>query len=128
TSAPRSARSIVPNGPAPYCSTAMTVTPVSGSGCDEFMAGSYPVPLDQPLGDYETLNLVRALADDEERGIAIQALDDELLAVTVAAMNAHRFERVLNRCFGRKQLGHARLVVASLAAIQGLGRLPDQKT
>ncbi len=31
TSAPWSARNIVPNGPAPYCSTASTRTPVRGS-------------------------------------------------------------------------------------------------
>src|SRR6185436_12836266 len=31
TSAPRSPSSMLPNGPAPYCSTAMTRTPASGS-------------------------------------------------------------------------------------------------
>src|SRR5690606_23273901 len=91
TSAPRSARSMVPKGPAPYCSTAITVTPVSGRRSDEFdMSCSDSVALDQPLGDHEALNFVRTFTDDEERRIAIKALDREFLAVSVAAVNAHR--------------------------------------
>src|SRR5690606_37688975 len=120
---------MVPKGPAPYCSTAITVTPVSGRRSDEFnMPGSNSVALDQPLGDHDTLDLIRAFADDEERRIAVKALDWEFLAVPVAAVNAHRLKRVLDGRFGREQLCHPSFEVAPLAAIKSFGGLTDQKT
>src|ERR1043166_3010094 len=39
TSAPRSPSSMLPNGPAPYCSTAMMRTPESGSMCSPLRRG-----------------------------------------------------------------------------------------
>src|ERR1700677_2043563 len=104
TSAPRSARNMEPNGPAPYCSTAITVTPSSGNGCvcaasgrgtpwvdPSMTVSSDPIAFDEPFGNQQSLYLVRALADHKQGCVAIQAFDYELLAVAIAAKDAHGF-------------------------------------
>ena len=53
---------------------------------------------DQLPGDDDALQFVGALADNEERGIAVEAFDGEFLGITVAAMDAHRFEADIHRC------------------------------
>ena len=67
--------------------------------------------------------LVGALADREQRGVAVVALDVELLGVAVGAVEAHRFEAVEERGLGREELGHARFEVAALSALVGAGGL-----
>src|SRR3954465_14148389 len=86
------------------------------------------VPGDQLAGDYDALQLVGALADDEERRIAVEALDGELLGIAVAAMDAHRFEADIHRRLGGEQLGHAGFHIAALAFVVGPRRLVDQET
>src|SRR3954469_10466441 len=46
------------------------------------------VPLKQLLPDHHALDLGRALADQEQRGVAVEALDLVLLRVAVAAVDA----------------------------------------
>src|SRR5437764_5350205 len=53
---------------------------------------SHLVPGDQLAGDDDALQFVGALADHQERRVAVEALDGELLRIAVAAMDAHRFE------------------------------------
>src|SRR5947209_927155 len=76
---------------------------------------SRPVSFDQLAGDDDALHLVGALADDEQRRIAIETLDRELLGIAVAAVDAHRLDAVLERGLGRGELRHAGLHVAALA-------------
>src|SRR5208283_2077211 len=128
TSAPRSARNIDPNGPAPYCSIAMMVTPSSGRFAVIAQSPSNPVTLDQALGDNQALHLIGALADHQQRRVAVQPLDHELAAVPVAAEDAHRLGGVLHCRFGREQLRHPGLVVAALAAIQRVRRRLRQQS
>ena len=45
--------------------------------------------------DHELLDLVRPLAEDEQRRVAVEPLDDVLLRVAVAAVDAHRLQRAL---------------------------------
>src|SRR5712692_429099 len=82
---------------------------------------------DQLSGDDDALYLVGALADAEQRRVAIQALDHEFLRVAVAAVDAQRLVRVLERRLGGEELRHAGLHVAALAPVVDLGRLLDQQ-
>src|SRR5262245_24525707 len=85
------------------------------------------IPLDQLAGDDDLLQLVGALADREERRVAVVALDVELLGVAVGAVDAHRLEAVLERGFGGEELGHAGFHVATPARVVGArGRLDQQ--
>src|SRR6185503_6761253 len=88
---------------------------------------SYPVPLDELPGDDDALHFVGALADAEQRRVAVKALDHEFLRVAVAAVDAHRLVRVLEGGLGGEVLGHAGLEVAALAPVVDLGRLPYQQ-
>ena len=74
------------------------------------------LPLEQPAGDDQLLDLVRALADQEQRRVAVVALGAELERVAVAAVDAHRVERVVLRRLGREVLRHPGLEVGALAA------------
>src|SRR5438105_3166812 len=53
-------------------------------------AASDLVALEQLLADHHALDLGRALADQEERCIAVEPLDLVLLRIPVAAMNPER--------------------------------------
>src|SRR5438067_4487229 len=88
---------------------------------------SYLVSLDDLSRDDHALHLVRAFADAKKRRIPVEPLDHELGRVAIAAMDAHRLVRVLERGFGGEVLGHAGLQVAALAAVVDLGRLPDEQ-
>src|SRR6516162_6907067 len=88
--------------------------------------GSYWIPVDKLAGDDDALQFVGALADDEQRRVAIEALDGELLRIAVAAMDAHRFEADIDRRLGRKELGHPGLHVAALAFVIGARRVLDE--
>src|SRR5687767_13465651 len=101
TSAPWSARNIVPKGPAPYCSIARTRTPASGSmtraSCNRHRKEpadaarsrkrSRRMPLHELARDDDALQLVRTFADREERRVAVVALEVELLRIAVGAVD-----------------------------------------
>src|SRR5205085_12566652 len=63
-------------------------------------------PREQPAGDHDPLDLVRALTDDHQRRVAVVTLDGELLRVAVAAVDAHRFGGQFEGSLGAEQLGH----------------------
>src|SRR5437763_5395966 len=85
------------------------------------------VPLQQPPRDQELQDLVRALAEDQERRVAVEALDQELGRVAVAAVDAHRLEGDLLGALGREQLGHPRLEVGPLAGVLPPGRVEHEQ-
>src|SRR6266511_3420423 len=58
---------------------------------------------DRP-GDHETLDLARPLVDLRDLGVAVVALDRELLGVAVAAQNLDRLRRLPARHLRREQL------------------------
>ena len=66
--------------------------------------------------DHVALNLIRALADDHQRGVAEIPLDVELGGIPVAAVDAHGVERDLHCHLGGEQLGHPGFHVAALPA------------
>src|SRR5690348_16450614 len=102
TRAPMSPRWRVQIGAETACSTATTTIP--RRGCISFTSPASPAQppgaRDERLGDDQPLDVVRALADGHQRGVAVQALDDELRGVAVAAVDAHRLERALDRDLG----------------------------
>src|SRR3712207_7923947 len=55
------------------------------------------------------LDLRRALADEQQRRVAVDALDLVLLGVAVAAVDAQRLLGAEAAGLGREELGHARL-------------------
>src|SRR4051794_34112851 len=59
-----------------------------GVGGRQAASGSDPVTLEQLLADDHPLDLRRALADEQQRGVAVQPLDLVLLGVAVAAVDA----------------------------------------
>ena len=90
TRAPRSASWRVANGAATACSSERTVSPLRGSMSPPgIVVGSnvQPASLDQLLGDDVALDLVGALADDHQRGVAEVPLDVELGGVAVPAVD-----------------------------------------
>src|SRR6185312_6353631 len=90
-------------------------------------ASSGRIPLDQLARDDDALHFVGAFADAHERCVAHQPFDREFLRVAVRAVDAHRFERVLEARFGGEVFRHAGLHVAAPARIVGLRRLLDQQ-
>src|SRR5690348_15589272 len=88
---------------------------------------SDPVLLDQLLRDDDALHLVGAFADAQQRRVAVEPLDREFLGVAVAAVDAHRLVRVLERGLAREILGHARLQVAALAPVVDFRGVLDEK-
>src|SRR5204863_9493893 len=81
------------------------------------------VTLQQPPGDHELLDLVRALADQQQRRVAVVALGPELRRVAVSPVDAHRVEGVLLRRLGREVLRHPGLEDGPLARRLALGGL-----
>ena len=73
------------------------------------------MPLEQPPRDDQLLDLVRALADEEQRRVAVVPLGTVLERVAVAAVDAHAVERVVLRRLGREVLRHPGLEVGALA-------------
>src|SRR2546423_13583806 len=75
------------------------------------------VALEELLADDHPLDLRRALSDEEQRRVAVQALDLVLLRVSVAPVDA---EGVLDDLLARlrgEELGHPRLEVGALAGV-----------
>src|ERR1700680_4927026 len=89
TSAPRSARWTVPNGPAPYCSTATMRMSSSGfNGCSRAKPARSFVPgVDRRPGLGEDVEERRGAAPVHVEGPAERA---DLLAVLVEGARAHR--------------------------------------
>src|ERR1051326_2563429 len=85
------------------------------------------VALEQMPRDDEPLQLVGAAADEEQRGVAIIAFDRKVLREPVAAEDAHGLERDFGGGLRRKQLRHARLHVAPLAAVLLRRRRVDEQ-
>src|SRR5436190_17237625 len=114
TSAPWSAIIIVRCGPGRNIDRSRTLMPSS------FMAPgrSDLVARDQLLGDHLAQDLVGALADDHQHRVAVEALDLVLDREAVATEDAHRFLRAEDAGFRAGELGHRRLEVAALAAVE----------
>jgi len=75
------------------------------------------VPFQQSARDDEPLQLVGSSADEQQRRIAVQTLDREVLRVAIAAHDPHRLEHHLGGGLAGEELCHAGLDVAALAAI-----------
>src|SRR5436305_1933814 len=75
------------------------------------------VALEQFAADHHALDLGRALADQEQRSVAVEALDLVLLRVAVAAVDAERVLHDLLAGLRGEQLRHAGLEVGALAGV-----------
>src|SRR5581483_3192541 len=80
------------------------------------LQGTSAGPLQEAAGDDQLLDLVRALADEQEGRVAVVALRPVLERVSVAPVDTHAVDRVLLRRLGGEQLRHPRLEVGALAA------------
>src|SRR5438876_1236321 len=76
-----------------------------------------PVSLEQLLPDHHALDLGRALADQEQRRVAVEPLDLVLLRVAVPAVDPEGVLDDLLADLGGEQLRHARLEVGPLARV-----------
>src|SRR3954452_17652821 len=85
------------------------------------------VPLEQFAPDHHPLDLGRALADQEQRSVAVQALDLVLLRVAVAAVDAERVLHDLLAGLRGEQLRHAGLEVRALAGVLEAGGLTGEE-
>src|SRR3954469_5582305 len=81
------------------------------------LRASDTMPLQQLLADDHPLDLARALTDQQQRRVAVDALDLVLLGVPVAAVDAQRLLRAEAAGLAGEQLGHARLEVGALARV-----------
>ena len=81
----------------------------------------FPGPGQQAAGDDQPLDLVGALADHHQRGVAVVALDRQLGGVADAAVDAHRLGGQLERGLAGEELGHAGLDVAAQPGRLALG-------
>src|SRR6478609_344855 len=75
------------------------------------------VPLQQLLADHHALDLTRSLADQQQRRVAVEALDLVLLRVAVAAVDAEAFLDAVLAGLRSQELGHAGLEVGALAGV-----------
>src|SRR5947209_20520598 len=80
-------------------------------------AGSDRVALQELAADDHALDLGGALADQQQRRVAVQPLDLVLLRVAVAAVDAERLLDAEAPRLGGEQLGHPRLQVRALAGV-----------
>src|SRR5262249_54864665 len=110
----------------PYCADCLYTAQYAASPLLRPTA-SRAVPLDQLAGDDDALHLVGALADHQQRRVAVEPLDRKLLGIAVAAVDAHRLDAVLERGLGGGELGHAGFHVAALApVVRARGTLGEQ--
>src|SRR3954470_2148608 len=89
------------------------------------LRASDTMPLQQLLADDHALDLARPLAYEQQRRVAVDALDLVLLGVAVAAVDAQRLLGAEAAGLAREQLGHAGLEVRALAGVlqaRGLDR------
>src|SRR4029077_4364416 len=75
------------------------------------------VPLQELFADHHALDLGGALADQEQRRVAVEALDLVLLRVAVAPVDAERVLDVFLPRLRGEELRHARLEVGALAGV-----------
>src|SRR4051794_35218137 len=75
------------------------------------------VALQELLADHHALDLRGALADQEQRRVAVEALDLVLLRVAVAAVDAEALLDALLAGLRGEQLGHAGLEVRARAGV-----------
>src|SRR5436190_15000755 len=75
------------------------------------------VPLQELLADNHALDLGGALADQEQRRVAVEALDLVLLRVAIAAVDAEALLDALLAGLGGQELGHPGLEVGALAGV-----------
>src|SRR5215210_2960515 len=85
------------------------------------------VALEQLLADHHALDLGGALADEEQRGVAVEPLDLVFLRVAVAAVDPERLLHDLLAGLGGEQLGHPGLEVGALAGVLQTRRLQRQQ-
>src|SRR5690606_30413947 len=90
-------------------------------------AGARPGPGQQAPGDDQALDLVRALADDHERRVAVVALDRQVGRVADAAVDAHGLGGDGEGGLAGEELGHAGLDVAALAGLLVLGGVAGEQ-
>src|SRR3954453_14243972 len=81
------------------------------------------VALQERLADHHPLYLGGAAADQQQRRVAVQALDLVLLGVAVAAVDAEAVLDALLAGLGGQELPHSCLEVGSLARVLHPGRL-----
>src|ERR1700682_6669325 len=114
TSAPRSARWTVPNGPAPYCSTATMRMPSSGftGGSRATPARSRSAGVDRLLGLGEDVAQRGRAALVHVEGAAERA---DLLALLVERPRAHRDDPGVRARGGLALLQHHRLRAQGVA-------------
>src|SRR3954454_23474087 len=86
------------------------------------------VPLQELLADNHALDLRGPLADQEQRRIAVEALDLVLLRVAVAAVDAEALLDALLAGLRGEQLGHPGLEVGTGAGVLHARRLAGDET
>src|SRR5579883_984560 len=82
---------------------------------------------EQVARDHQPLDLVRALADLAQLGVAERALDGEVAGVAVAAVDLDRGVAGADRGLRGVQLRHRRLAGGARARVVEEGRAPDQQ-
>src|SRR4051794_4712966 len=87
------------------------------SSCARAKPGLRSIALEQLPADHHLLDLGGALADQEQRRVAVDALDLVFLGVAVAAVDAQRLLGVRVRGLRGEQLGHACLEIRPLAGV-----------
>src|SRR3954447_12168294 len=75
------------------------------------------VPLEELLADDHPLDLGGALPDEQQRRVAVEALDLVLLRVAVAAVDAQRLLDAEVAALGGEELRHAGLELRALAGV-----------
>src|SRR5271166_5602369 len=105
TSAPASASSNVASGPGSKVVKSSTRMP--DNGC--ILAVFLPIAsVDKATADQLTVDLVGALPDLRDLGVAHQSLDTEVPAISIAAIQLHRFGRHPHRQIRGAQFEHRR--------------------
>src|SRR6476646_6102382 len=85
------------------------------------------VPLEELLADHHALDLRGSLADQQQRRVAVEALDLVLLRVAVAAVDAEALLDALLAGLRGEQLRHPGLEVGALASVLHPRRLAGQQ-
>src|SRR5258707_8702533 len=75
------------------------------------------VPLQELFADHHALDLRGALADQEQRRVAVEALDLVLLRVAIAAVDAEALLDALLAGLRGEQLGHPGLEIGALTGV-----------
>src|SRR4051794_27475114 len=99
----------------------------SATGWPSLGLNSDLVALEELLSDHHALDLGSALADQEQRRVAVEPLDLVFLRVAVAAVDAERLLHDLLAGLGGEQLRHAGLEVGALTGVLHPGRLQRQQ-